>query len=127
LTTENHNLVPTAPGPEAGIKPSGRVPLPSGPTCWGIAWRLGLLAAVAGVWLLPESWLDSSWHYGEKFVIVFLVANLGLWVAPGAAIVDAIRLVPEWRQRGADLWRMFRAAWAGAILCHLLILVHGDF
>jgi hypothetical protein len=120
-------MVSAAEGSEAGIKTSGHTPLPSGPTGWGITWRLGLLAAVVGVWLMPESWLDSSWHYGEKFVIVFLVANLGLWVAPGAAIVDVIRLVPEWRHRGADHWRMFRAVWAGAILCHLLILVYGDF
>ena len=91
---------------------------------WGTAWRIGLLVAVAGLWMMPESWLDSAWHFGGKFLLVFSVANLGGWVAPLLAIIEVFRLFQVRRSGGRyGSWVVFRAIWAGLVLCHLLVLL----
>lgn len=97
----------------------------SGWPLWGAAWRLGLLAAVAAFWMLPEAWLDSARHFGGKFLVVFPVANLGGWVAPLLAVIEVFRLLRKNRasERRFNSWFVFRAIWAGLVLCHLLVLL----
>lgn len=91
---------------------------------WGTVWRLGLLVAAAMLWMMPEAWLDSAWHFGGRFLVVFTVANLGAWVAPLLAVIEVFRLF-RLRASGGRYasWVVFRAVWAGLVLCHLLVLL----